>query len=126
MAPIWRWSRRELLRHRRAAIGLVLLIGLAGAVVLTTAAGARRSATAFDRFLDASHTADAQLQYASEDEVDADILEALRTDPAVERAVPIYITVAFSEESEYDLGVFAGPEPGLYRDIDIPRILDGR
>ena len=44
MTPIWAWARRELTRHRRAALALVLLIGISGAVVLTTAAGARRSA----------------------------------------------------------------------------------
>jgi ABC-type lipoprotein release transport system permease subunit len=126
MGPIWAWSRRELLRHRRAALALILLVGVSGGVVLTAAAGARRSASAFDRFLDASHTADAQLQYASEDDVDEAVLAAVRADPAVERAVPLFITVGFSEASDYDLAVFAGPDPALYSEIDVPRILEGR
>ena len=129
MTPIWAWARRELTRHRRAALALVLLIGLSGAVVLTTAAGARRSASAFDRFLEASNTADVQLQYARRrrpDRVDAEVLEALRADPAVEAAAPLYITVAFAEETDYDLGIFAGPDPALFTEIDEPRLLEGR
>ena len=119
MTPIWAWARRELTRHRRAALALVLLIGVSGAVVLTTAAGARRSATAYDRFLEASHTADVQLQYGDAEgrqapALDAEVLEALRADPAVDKAVPLYITVAFAEGSDYDLGIFAGPDPTLF------------
>ena len=97
MTPIWAWARRELTRHRRAALALVLLIGISGAVVLTTAAGARRSASAYDRFLETSHTADVQLQYGAAEgrqdpALDAEVLEALRADPAVDKAVPLYIT----------------------------------
>src|SRR5687767_10669889 len=118
MTPIWSWARRELARHRRAAVALVLLIGVSGAVVLTAGAGARRSASAYDRFLDASNTADVQLQYASDGLIDDDILAALLAEPGVVTAVPLYITVAFAEESEYDLGVFAGPDPALFTEID--------
>ena len=131
MTPIWAWARRELTRHRRAAVALVLLIGVSGAVVLTSAGGARRSASAYDRFLEASHTADVQLQYGTAEgrhdpALDAEVLEALRADPAVAKAVPLYITVAFAAETDYDLGIFAGPDPALYTQIDQPRILEGR
>ncbi|MET0903738.1 MAG: ABC transporter permease [Acidimicrobiales bacterium] len=131
MTPIWAWARRALTRHRRAAVALVLLIGVSGAVVLTSAAGARRSASAYDRFLEASHTADVQLQYGTSEgrqdpALDAEVLEALRADPAVDQAVPLYITVAFAEETDYDLGIFAGPDPALYTEIDEPRLLEGR
>ena len=40
--------------------------------------------------------------------------------------MPLYITLAFAEESEYDLGVFAGPDPALLTEIDVPRLLEGR
>ena len=40
--------------------------------------------------------------------------------------MPFYITPAFAEESEYDLGVFAGPDPALLTEIDVPRLLEGR
>ena len=40
--------------------------------------------------------------------------------------MPLYITVAFAEETDYDLGIFAGPDPALFTEIDEPRILEGR
>ena len=126
MTPIWAWARRELLRHRRATLALILLIGVSGAVVLTTAAGARRTGSAFERFLESSHTADVQLQYYSETVDDEAVIDALLDDPRVEQAVPLYIAVAFTESSDYDLGVFGGPDPALLTDIDVPRLLEGR
>jgi ABC-type antimicrobial peptide transport system permease subunit len=48
----------ELRSRWRAWVGAALLIGFGGGIVLTTAAGARRTATAYDRFLRASHAAD--------------------------------------------------------------------
>ena len=126
MTPIWAWARRELSRQRRATLALVLLIGVSGAVVLTTAAGARRTGSAFDRFLEASHTADAQLQYDTEDVDDAELIAALLADPAVERVEPLYITFGFVEGSGYDLGIFAGGEEGLLSETDVPRLLEGR
>ncbi len=50
--------KSELRAHWRAWAGVALLIGFGGGVVLTTAAGARRTATAYDRFLRASHASD--------------------------------------------------------------------
>lgn len=52
MTAVWAWARRELHRRRRSAIALVLLLGISGAVALTAAAGARRTGTAFERFLE--------------------------------------------------------------------------
>ena len=126
MTGVWAWARRELLRNRRATLALVLLIGLSGAVVLTAAAGARRTGSAFERFVAAGNTADARLQYATETVDDEDIMGALLADPAVEQAVPVYITIAFAEGNDYDLGIYAGPDEALFTAIDIPRILEGR
>jgi ABC-type antimicrobial peptide transport system permease subunit len=58
MSPVIARLRSELRAHWRAWAGVVLLIGFGGGVVLTTLAGARRTATAYDRFLRASHAAD--------------------------------------------------------------------
>ena len=126
MTPIWAWARRELLRQRRATLALVLLIGVSGAVVLATAAGARRTGSAFERFVEANHAADAQLQYATESVDDAAVIEALLADPQVEQAVPMFITFVLAEGSDYDLGVIAGPSEDLYETIDVPRVLEGR
>src|SRR5580698_818299 len=49
MAPVWFALRAGLRRKWRALVSLALLLGLAGGVVLTAAAGARRTDTAYPR-----------------------------------------------------------------------------
>jgi len=51
MAPVWFALRSETRRRWRALVSLALLLGLAGGVVLTAAAGARRTDTAYPRLL---------------------------------------------------------------------------
>ena len=50
--------KTELRSRWRAWAAVALLIGLSGGVVLTTAAGARRTDTAYARFLQQSHASD--------------------------------------------------------------------
>jgi ABC-type antimicrobial peptide transport system permease subunit len=51
MAPVWFALRAGTRRRWRALVSLALLLGLAGGVVLTAAAGARRTDTAYPRLL---------------------------------------------------------------------------
>src|SRR5271166_2267162 len=51
MATIWLRLRADLRLRWRALVGLALLLGLIGGVVLTAAAGARRTDTAYPRLL---------------------------------------------------------------------------
>jgi ABC-type lipoprotein release transport system permease subunit len=122
----WAWAKSELRRRRGASLALILLIGIGGAVVLTTAAGARRADTAFDRFITSSDTADVQVQYSSEDDVDDAVLDAFRHHPDVEVATPVYFTIGFSEDTGYDLLVLSSPDAAQFRDIDRARLLEGR
>ncbi len=55
----WLVLRAELRARWGTWLALVLVVGLAGGVVLTAAAGAQRTGTAFTRLLQASHAADA-------------------------------------------------------------------
>ena len=55
--PVWLALRADLRLRWRATLGLVLLLGLIGGVVLTAAAGARRTDTAYPRLLRWSHAA---------------------------------------------------------------------
>ena len=50
-AAIWLTLRADLRRRWRPLLGLALLLGLLGGVVLTAAAGARRTETAYPRLL---------------------------------------------------------------------------
>ena len=51
MAPVWFALRAGMRRRWRALVSFALLLGLAGGVVLTAAAGARRTDTAYPRLL---------------------------------------------------------------------------
>lgn len=120
------WARTEIRRGRVSTIGLVALIGLAGAVVLTALAGARRTDTAFDRRLHQARAADVRVQYGAETPIDDDVMEALRRHPGIETIAPVYFTLATSPSSDYDLSVFSGPEQALFTEIDRPELLAGR
>ena len=61
MTPICLAFRSGLRSRWRAALGLALLLGLAGGVALTAAAGARRTATAYPRLLRWSSAANVQV-----------------------------------------------------------------
>ena len=51
MATVWLLLRADLRQRWRALLGLALILGLVGGVVLTAAAGARRTETAYPRLL---------------------------------------------------------------------------
>ena len=55
--PVWLALRADLRLRWRAALGLALLLGLIGGVVLTAAAGARRTDTAYPRLLRSARAA---------------------------------------------------------------------
>ncbi|MGH9086454.1 MAG: FtsX-like permease family protein, partial [Acidimicrobiales bacterium] len=126
MAAVRAWAWSELRRGRLGTVALVLLIGLSTAVAATAVAGARRTDSAYDRFLDVSAAATHRLQYTAEEDVDGEVLERLRAHPDVEQAVPLWFTVAFSEATDYDIGVFHSSDPAMLREIDRPRLLEGR
>jgi hypothetical protein len=58
MQPVRLWLRSELRARWRALAGVALLLGLAGGTVLAAAAAARRTGSAYDRFLAAQDAAD--------------------------------------------------------------------
>src|SRR5688572_27647893 len=122
----WAWARSELRRRRRADVLLALLIAVTGAVVLTAAAGARRTDTAFERFLTWSRAADVQVQYSTEDDIDDDVRQAFLDHPDVQAVAPLHFTFGAHEASDFDLLIISGPDPALFRDIDRPRVLEGR
>ena len=59
MATVWLLLRADLRRRWRALLGLALILGLAGGVVITAAAGARRTETAYPRLLGWANAAQA-------------------------------------------------------------------
>jgi hypothetical protein len=77
MGVLWFRARAQLRGRALANLFLVLLVGLAGALVLAAAAGARRSEAALPRFLAANQTVDAAVFVESKGPAD-DLTEARR------------------------------------------------
>ncbi len=118
-------ARAEVRRRRVALTGLALLIGISGAVVIASAAGARRTSDAVDRFLEASNMRDLQVQIDSVDVEAEPVWEELRQVPGVRSVAPLkfmFVDVG----SEFDFGVIASNEPRLLTEFDVPRVLAGR
>jgi len=126
MAAVIAWLGPRLRSVRRQSLVLLVFVGIATAVVLTAAAGARRTDTAYDRLVEATATATARVQYTTTADVDDEVLARFRAHPDVEVAVPLYFTVAFSDRSDYDIGVVSSPDPDMYRAIDRLRVTSGR
>ncbi|MGZ4143230.1 MAG: hypothetical protein ACXVQY_12040, partial [Actinomycetota bacterium] len=61
MSPIWVRARAELRARLPSMLALALLVGLAAGVVMTTAAGARRTDTSYKRFARAYLAADMEV-----------------------------------------------------------------
>ena len=61
MATVWLELRADLRQRWRALLSLALLLGLIGGVVLTAAAGARRTDTAYPRLLSWANASQVQL-----------------------------------------------------------------
>src|SRR5207248_6453219 len=58
MGAVWLRLRAELRHQWRVWLALAVLLGVIGGIALTAAAGARRTDTAYPRFLRHSHAAD--------------------------------------------------------------------
>jgi ABC-type lipoprotein release transport system permease subunit len=113
-------------RRWLAWVALTLAIGLAGAVVLTAAAGARRTATAFDRFLAQGHAED--LYFSIGRPTDPEMMQAaheIEALPQVEAASSVAAMVVYERalEAPYQ---FAGIDERYGNAIDRPNVVQGR
>lgn len=123
MQAAWPCARSGLRRTVGATLGLVLLAGLAGAVVLAAVAGAHRTDTAFDRFLTATKGPDAIFQPQSEDE-----LEQVSALPEVRAVAPLYFMAVAPQGLLVgsDAGTFAGSDATFGYRLNRPLVLEGR
>jgi hypothetical protein len=114
-------ASRDIRRRWRSALAIALLIGIIGALVLAAVAGARRSSTSLDRFLDATRSANVEFYVGTP--TDRELAEFRRA-PGVETVAHLRGYSASAEES--GLG-FAAPLDDVFdREIDRSRIIDGR
>ena len=131
MEAAWYHARAALRGRWRALLLLVLLVGLAGGAVLTAVAGARRSATAYDRFRDATLASDLEIAFDGEpSELDPVRLQALRDLPQIEAITqsefPFIVPAGSGFYPYLDFLAMAPTDDAFATTIDRPRLLEGR
>lgn len=122
-------ARCEGRRYRRSLIGLAVVAAVVGTVVFTSAAGARRTASVHDRFLEASDVHDASVDLGSPRHAsDIDAVRRLQSELAavegVER-VTATVVVQINANTTFDFSVLAGPDD-LFEGVSHPHIVEGR
>ncbi|MBV8981687.1 MAG: hypothetical protein JO086_12365 [Acidimicrobiia bacterium] len=125
MAVVWLWLRAELRRRWRVQVVLALLVGVVGAVILTVAAGARETSSAYRDFLSRQRISDAQF-----DSLQPDARAGVATLPGV-RAAGTYAALFVAPTRQgampgQDFLMFAAADNTYGRAIDRPIILQGR
>jgi hypothetical protein len=113
------------LRHRwRSTVALVLLLGVVGALVLATAAGARRSETALDRFDAFSRRSDVEISVGRPD---AEQLDRFRRKPGVGDVVVLrgYSILPRGAQDD-ELSIAAPVDDRMSRVVDRSRLVAGR
>lgn len=133
MSAVWMRVRAELRTGRRSVAALALLIAIAGAGILTPLAGARRTDTAYDRFLAVANTHDVETNegvpgLGYDYQLDLDAVAAL---PEVAESQPqrVFIVGIRTATSEFPLGaeaVVVRPDLGSPRGLNRTRIFSGR
>ncbi|MBX7069758.1 MAG: hypothetical protein K1X38_10270 [Microthrixaceae bacterium] len=118
----------SLRRQNSGAIGLAMLVALSTALVLTSLAGARRTATSFERFREEARAWDAWVQV--DDEAAAQkVADRIGSLPMVTAAAGFVIspTAPLDVEGETaDFALMGDTEGRLGVDVGRPRLLAGR
>ena len=121
MSAVWMCAAASLRKRWGSVIVLVLLVGLVGAFVLASFAGARRTGSAFTRFRDETNEPDLTVWVPP---ADAASLARLRALPGVESISLLRDLVSTVDGLETDVG---GPfERGPGALTERPRVVEGR
>jgi FtsX-like permease family len=127
MATVWLVLRADVRRQWRALLGLVLLLGLAGGVVLTAAAGARRTDTAYPRLLTWANASQVEV---APGEPDPAYFAALARLPQVAGAAPVnQYTVALPVPHgtpDAQVQALSSPNGAYGASVDRVKIVAGR
>lgn len=117
-------ARSEVRSRWRALLGLALLVALVAAVALSALAGARRTGSALDRFVDATRARDARIVVDTSDVAD-DLVDALEDEDWVE-AVARDAHFILTPSTTTAISIEASPQAALGTTVDGPLVLDGR
>jgi hypothetical protein len=122
MRTAWFVGRTQLRSRWGSVIVLACLVGLVGAVVLSSLAGARRASTALERFRDETLAPDLTIFVPL---VDAATVDRLRQVPGVE-AIGLGQQLTATVDRGF-LTAIGGPrDDSIGRVVDRPRIVEGR
>jgi putative ABC transport system permease protein len=131
MTAIWMRTRSELRSHLAGVIALVLLVGLIGGVVVAAAAGARRTVTAYPRFLKAENAFDLVVNVFGRDpgaieNMDHQIqnLPQVR-DSSLATIAKGYLRIP-GRKAPGNVFLIVSPDGNLGFTINRPKILEGR
>jgi FtsX-like permease family len=123
VAAVWARLRSDLRSEWRAIVGLALLLGISGGVVLSAAAGARRTESAFPRLLDAVRAFDGTFETADLAEVEGLAQVAEHGRFASILVVPVTSTGRLEEK----IGLaYASMDGGAFFRMERPKLLAGR
>ena len=111
----------EVRRRWASILGLMLLVGVIGAVVLSGVAGARRSASALERFEEASRKADVEISVG---DVTPEQVDAFRHARGVAAVAELRHLTMYLEKGEVALAGAIDTRFGTV--VDRPRIVRGR
>ena len=127
MDTLWLALRSDLRRKWRALVSLALLLGLAGGVVLTAAAGARRTDTAYQRLLNWANAAQLDVVPGGLAPAYFAALTRLPQVAAMSSAIQynLGLPVSDSQFPDTQLEAFASPDDTLGVSIDKVKILQG-
>lgn len=117
------WVRSDWRRRARSLVALTLLTAVAGGFVLMVLAGARRTATSFDRFARTTHAADVLVDVGS---VDPEISAEIGALPMVENSTAFTIVFAIVDGIETDLSLWLPRDDRLGNEIEADRLVRGR
>ena len=120
MRAVWLRFRAEFRRRALAWLGLALFVGLAGGAVIAASAGARRTESAYPRFLEAQHASDAVVINYPDTGV------ALLDPARVERLPQVVESVRAYFGWIKDTAAVAGRDNRLGTELDRSKILRGR
>jgi ABC-type antimicrobial peptide transport system permease subunit len=125
MTTVWLALRADMRRRWPALLSLALLLGLIGGVVLTAAAGARRTDTAYPRLLTWSNAS--QVDIVPEGTGFTGYYRALARLPhiAAMTTVGVYGMV-LSPGNQTNVDVFSSPDGGYGVSVDRVKVIAGR
>lgn len=131
MAAVWFCTRARVRSSLRGTLALAVLAGLASAVVLATAAGARRTDSAYPRMLDATNAAEVLVSPNGDGTGTDGFYEAIEQVNGVRAIAPLVGVPLLFVEGPHADGMIAGPSMApldgrLASDVARMKVLSGR